>query len=45
VRWRSWSACSLRLSEAQMERLEGLLWEHPVAGPRYPEAMMATIDR
>lgn len=38
-------ACSLALSEAQMERLQGVLWESPVAGARYTPAGMVAIDR
>jgi aryl-alcohol dehydrogenase-like predicted oxidoreductase len=38
-------ACSLKLSDAQMERLQGVLWESPVVGARYTPAGMMTIDR
>jgi aryl-alcohol dehydrogenase-like predicted oxidoreductase len=38
-------ACALKLDDAQMERLQGVLWESPVAGARYAPASMETIDR
>jgi aryl-alcohol dehydrogenase-like predicted oxidoreductase len=34
----------VRLGDAQLERLYGILRERPVSGPRYPAASMATID-
>jgi aryl-alcohol dehydrogenase-like predicted oxidoreductase len=34
----------LRLEEAQLERLSGILQEHPVSGARYPATTMVTID-
>jgi aryl-alcohol dehydrogenase-like predicted oxidoreductase len=34
----------VRLSDAQLERLYGILREHPVSGARYPAATMVTID-
>ena len=34
----------VRLGDAQLERLYGILRERPVAGARYPAASMATID-
>jgi aryl-alcohol dehydrogenase-like predicted oxidoreductase len=37
-------AVAVRLGEAQLERLYGLLREQPVAGERGPVASMATID-
>lgn len=38
-------ACTLGLSEAQLERLQGVLWESPVVGARYAPAGMVAIDR
>jgi aryl-alcohol dehydrogenase-like predicted oxidoreductase len=38
-------ACALRLDDAQMERLQGVLWESPVAGARYAPSGMVSIDR
>jgi aryl-alcohol dehydrogenase-like predicted oxidoreductase len=37
-------AVTVRLDEAQFERLYGILREQPVAGERVPAAWMATID-
>ena len=34
----------VRLGDAQLERLYGILRERPVSGARYPAASMATID-
>jgi aryl-alcohol dehydrogenase-like predicted oxidoreductase len=34
----------VRLSDAQLERLYGILRERPVIGARYPAASMASID-
>jgi aryl-alcohol dehydrogenase-like predicted oxidoreductase len=34
----------VRLGDAQLERLYGILRERPVTGARYPAASMATID-
>ncbi|HEY1312719.1 MAG TPA: aldo/keto reductase [Steroidobacteraceae bacterium] len=34
----------VRLSDAQLERLYGILRERPVSGARYPAASMVTID-
>jgi aryl-alcohol dehydrogenase-like predicted oxidoreductase len=34
----------VRLGDAQLERLYGILRERPVTGARYPEASMVTID-
>ena len=34
----------LRLEDAQLERLSGILQEHPVSGARYPATTMVTID-
>jgi aryl-alcohol dehydrogenase-like predicted oxidoreductase len=34
----------LRLEEAQLERLSGILQEHPVSGARYPATTTVTID-
>ncbi|WP_366919607.1 aldo/keto reductase [Hydrocarboniphaga sp.] len=38
-------ACSLQLDDAQIERLQGVLWESPVVGARYAPAGMVAIDR
>jgi aryl-alcohol dehydrogenase-like predicted oxidoreductase len=38
-------ACSLVLDDAQMERLQGVLWESPVSGARYTPDGMGSIDR
>ena len=37
-------AFTVRLSDAQLERLYGILRERPVSGARYAAASMATID-
>jgi len=37
-------AVTVRLSDAQLERLYGILRERPVSGARYAAASMATID-
>jgi aryl-alcohol dehydrogenase-like predicted oxidoreductase len=37
-------AFTVRLSDAQLERLYGILREQPVSGARYPAASMTTID-
>jgi aryl-alcohol dehydrogenase-like predicted oxidoreductase len=39
------AACAVPLDDAQIERLQGVLWESPVAGARYAESSMVTIDR
>jgi len=38
-------AVTVRLSEAKLERLYGILREHPVAGERYAPAAMAAIEK
>jgi len=38
------SSVELRLSDAQRERLYGILRERPVSGARYPAASMASIE-